>query len=64
MQSIPLLPKGGGLIQVDIGGHPPLPTGSHTAFHLGSFFYIFGSQTSEVVLRPLTTFFGLAIITL
>jgi hypothetical protein len=23
-----LLPKEGGLIQVDIGGHPPLPTGS------------------------------------
>jgi hypothetical protein len=28
MQWIPLLPKGGGLIQVDIGGHPPIPTGS------------------------------------
>jgi hypothetical protein len=25
MQWIPLLPKGGGLIQVDIGGHPPVP---------------------------------------
>jgi hypothetical protein len=24
----PLLPKEGGLIQVDIGGHPPIPTGS------------------------------------
>jgi hypothetical protein len=24
----PLLPKKGGLIQVDIGGHPPFPTGS------------------------------------
>jgi hypothetical protein len=24
----PLLPKEGGLIQVDIGGHPPFPTGS------------------------------------
>jgi hypothetical protein len=23
-----LLPKDGGLIQVDIGGHPPFPTGS------------------------------------
>jgi hypothetical protein len=23
-----LLPKEGGLIQVDIGGHPPFPTGS------------------------------------
>jgi hypothetical protein len=28
MQWIPLLPKEGGLIQVDIGGHPPIPTGS------------------------------------
>jgi hypothetical protein len=27
-QWIPLLPKEGGLIQVDIGGHPPSPTGS------------------------------------
>jgi hypothetical protein len=27
-QWIPLLPKEGGLIQVDIGGHPPFPTGS------------------------------------
>ena len=28
MQWIPLLPKDGGLIQVDIGGNPPFPTGS------------------------------------
>jgi hypothetical protein len=28
MQWIPFLPKEGGLIQVDIGGHPPIPTGS------------------------------------
>jgi hypothetical protein len=28
MQWIPFLPKEGGLIQVDIGGHPPFPTGS------------------------------------
>jgi hypothetical protein len=27
-QWIPLIPKEGGLIQVDIGGHPPFPTGS------------------------------------
>jgi len=25
MQWGPLLPKGGGMIQVDIGGHPPIP---------------------------------------
>jgi hypothetical protein len=30
MQWRPLLPKGGGLIQVDIGGHPPIPIVSHT----------------------------------
>jgi hypothetical protein len=28
MQWRPLLPKEGGLIQVDIGGHPPFPAGS------------------------------------
>jgi hypothetical protein len=28
MQWKPFLPKEGGLIQVDIGGHPPFPTGS------------------------------------
>jgi hypothetical protein len=27
-QWIPFLPKEGGLIQVDIDGHPPFPTGS------------------------------------
>jgi hypothetical protein len=27
MQWGPLLPKGGGMIQVDIGGHPPIPLG-------------------------------------
>jgi hypothetical protein len=32
MQWRPLLPKGGGLIQVDIGGHPPIPAGSSCPF--------------------------------
>jgi hypothetical protein len=32
MQWIPLLPKGGGLIQVDIIGHPYIPTGSYVVF--------------------------------
>ena len=27
MQWGPFLPKGGGMIQVDIGGHPPIPLG-------------------------------------
>jgi hypothetical protein len=30
MQWRPFIPKGEGLIQVDIGGHPPIPRGSHT----------------------------------
>jgi hypothetical protein len=38
----PLLPKGGGLIQVDIGGHPPVPT--------GSFCPVFSSTRSSVLL--------------
>jgi hypothetical protein len=32
MQWRPLLPKEGGLIQVDIDGHPPIPTGSKQFF--------------------------------
>ena len=32
MQWIPFLPKEGGLIQMDIGGHPPFPTGSKQFF--------------------------------
>jgi hypothetical protein len=31
-----LLPKEGGLTQVDIGGHPPIPRARKTIFHLGS----------------------------
>ena len=32
MQWGPLLPKGGGMIQVDIGGHPPIPIGAPPLF--------------------------------
>jgi hypothetical protein len=32
-----LLPKEGGLIQMDIGGHPPIPRARKIVFHLGSF---------------------------
>jgi hypothetical protein len=38
MQWIQLLPKGGGLIQMDVNGLPPIP--------------VFGSPTSGVVMRP------------
>jgi hypothetical protein len=41
MQWRPLLPKGGGLIQVDIGGHPPIPLAQSTVFHFGSFSTLF-----------------------
>jgi hypothetical protein len=41
MQWIPLLPKEGGLIQVDIGGHPPIPRAQKTVFHIGSFSAVF-----------------------
>jgi hypothetical protein len=33
----PLLPKGGRMIQVEIGGHPPIPLAQNRGFHLGSF---------------------------
>jgi hypothetical protein len=39
------------MIQVDIGGHPPIPLARKTVFHLGSFFLVFGSRTSGAVLR-------------
>jgi hypothetical protein len=32
MQWRPLLPKGGGLIHMDVGGLPPIPTGSFWQF--------------------------------
>jgi hypothetical protein len=48
----PLLPKGGGLIQMDIGGHPPIPTGSHAIFIIGSYFLDFRVLNFGAVLRP------------
>jgi hypothetical protein len=43
MQWRPLLPKGGGLIKVDIGGHPLIPTGSSCPFffqHILLYYFI------------------------
>jgi hypothetical protein len=41
MQWGPLLPKEGGLIQVDIGGHPPFPTGSKQfSGHFGNLLFL------------------------
>jgi hypothetical protein len=51
-QWIPLIPKEGGLIEMDIGGHPPIPLAQITIFHFGIFLQFLESQTSEVVLRP------------
>jgi hypothetical protein len=37
----PLLPKEGGLIQVDIGGHPPSPTGpKHVSGNFGNLLFL------------------------
>jgi hypothetical protein len=41
MQWRPLLPKEGGLIQVDIGGHPPSPTGpKHVSSNFGNLLFL------------------------
>jgi hypothetical protein len=41
MQWIPLLPKEGGLIKVDIDGHPPFPTGSkHFSGNFGNLLFL------------------------
>ena len=39
-----MLPKEGGFIQVDIGGHPPIPLAQKTVFHLRSFSTVFQVQ--------------------
>jgi hypothetical protein len=33
------------MIQMDIGGHPPIPLAQRTVFHFGSFLQFFESQT-------------------
>jgi hypothetical protein len=41
MQWRPLLPREGGLIQVDIGGHPPYPTGpKHVSGNFGNLLFL------------------------
>jgi hypothetical protein len=56
MQWGPLLPKGGGMIQVDIGGHPPIPLGPPPLFLLVSLivaqFTIFGSFSGLELPEP------------
>jgi hypothetical protein len=41
MQWLPFPLKGGGLIQVDISGHPPIPLDQKRLFQFGSFSTIF-----------------------
>jgi hypothetical protein len=36
-----LIPKEGGLIQVDIGGYPPIPRAGKIVFHLDNFSEVF-----------------------
>jgi hypothetical protein len=39
MQWRPFIPKGGGMIQVDTGGHPPIPIAQITIFILAFFLH-------------------------
>ena len=52
----PLLPKGGGMIQVDIGGHPPSPLGapqlSISVFSVSAQFTIFSSFSGPKLPEP------------
>jgi hypothetical protein len=48
MQWRPFLPKGGGLIQLAISGHPPIPTGSSCPFlvqHILLYFFVIVDST-------------------
>jgi hypothetical protein len=59
MQWRPLLPKGRGLIQVDIGGHPPVPTGSSYQFlvhHVLLYFFVIVGYTLTRLSKPLHIF--------
>jgi hypothetical protein len=52
MQWRPLLPKEGGLIHMDIGGHPPFPTGSKQfSGNFGNLLFL-AVFTSGAFLRP------------
>jgi hypothetical protein len=58
MQWRPFLPKGGGLIQVDIGGHPPIPTGSSCLFlvqHVLLYLFVIVGSTLLGLLNPYTS---------
>jgi hypothetical protein len=58
MQWISLPPKGGGLIQMDISGHPPIPTCSHAFFINGSYFLYFRVINVQGHFEALNSVFG------
>jgi hypothetical protein len=51
MQWRPLLPKEGGLIHMDIGGHPPFPTGSKQFSDIFGNLLFLAVFTSGAILR-------------
>jgi hypothetical protein len=51
MQWRPFLPKDGGLIQMDIGGHPPFPTGSKQLSDIFGNLLFLAVFTSGAILR-------------
>jgi hypothetical protein len=57
MQWIPFLPKGGGLIQVYIGGHPPIPLAQNTVSILVFFLQFFQVLNVWVCFEALNDFF-------
>jgi hypothetical protein len=51
--SFPMLDKMNLMIQMDVGGLPPIPTGSFWQFSsLAVFSLVFGSLTCGAILRP------------
>jgi len=53
-----LLPNGVVLIQMDIGGHPPITTGSHAVFIIGSYFLDFRVLNFQGHFEALNNDFG------
>jgi hypothetical protein len=53
----PLLPKGGGLIEVEISGHPPIPLAQNKGFHLGNFSMVFRVMNFQAHFEALNNFF-------
>jgi hypothetical protein len=54
MQRRPFIHKGGGLIRVDIGGHPPILTGSSCLFlvqHVLMYLFVIVGVVPEYVLK-------------